>query len=701
MNIQLNKNKLSSSKLQIDSKIKKDEDEKDNTPKIKYEALIDLLKKPKTELSKEDKIEIQNYLCSNYEYFKNLLNQIDKETFSKLISNINYESFDKNSRVMNYGEEGDKFYIILKGRVKMCKPFPKETSFSLHEYINYLLTVRDIENNIAKFNRIQDYNSKVNKLRLLYLDYDITKIPETEIQTFIIEEEREINFLNQGETFGEISLIKNEPINSSVITLEKCDMISIEKTDYSKIKDIEEQRINNKLVEFRKEFPIFKYWPNSKCYTLINSLIIEHYNKGDYIYKQNDIPNSIYFIKEGILEVYTNFYLAWYEQFIEYIYDSTTSLTNIMDNPSLWKEDILQKKINQIYKDQKNPFVIKKSRLDNIIVSHNENSENEEDNIFNDNIKNNLNEEDNKKLKLVNQLEKCEENDKNSLYKANIQKLVAPQMFGHLEAMELKRRFCNIKCLSNNAIVLKFPFIEFLQLLPNDDKNQFYLQQRIFEEKKILIEQLKNNTLAKLNFMKMNNYKKRIMNIIGVNRKKKGIGNQFRCTKYLENKNESLYKAYSSRLFGKIEDNKKSEINKSKKNLINDNIFYQTNDLMRTSFKNTIIKLNKKNFEKINNLYPYKTKNKYKEGKITLNKRSFSNVNINYLGYSTRNKSYINNSPFKIMPSFSMSDSTARNYYNFDSNNNLIKRIKENKRNNKVLFPNINSKGYKTSINFL
>ena len=48
-----------------------------------------------------------------------------------------------------------------------------------------------------------------------------------------------------------------------------------------------------------------------------------------------------------------------------------------------------------------------------------------------------------------------------------------------------------------------------------------------------------------------------------------------------------------------------------------------------------------------------------------------------------------------------MSDSTARNYYNFDSNNNLIKRITENKRNNKVLFPNINSKGYKTSINFL
>ena len=48
----------------------------------------------------------------------------------------------------------------------MYKPFPKEISFTLHEYINYLVNVRDIENNQSKFNRIQDYNSKVNKLKL-------------------------------------------------------------------------------------------------------------------------------------------------------------------------------------------------------------------------------------------------------------------------------------------------------------------------------------------------------------------------------------------------------------------------------------------------------------------------------------------------------------------------------------------------------
>ena len=82
-----------------------------------------------------------------------------------------------------------------------------------------------------------------------------------------------------------MALIKNEPWNCSIITAEKCDLISIEKNDYSKIKDVENQRINSKLADFRNDFPIFKHWSNSKCFKLVNGLITEYYNKGDYIIK--------------------------------------------------------------------------------------------------------------------------------------------------------------------------------------------------------------------------------------------------------------------------------------------------------------------------------------------------------------------------------------------------------------------------------
>ena len=711
MNIQLNKSKIHPKKLEIYSKIIKEEEDDENKPINEYDYIISLLKKPKKDRSKTDKIQIQSYLCSHIDYFRTLSNQIDKDTFLKIISNINYHSFEKDIRVINFGDEGDRFYIILRGSLTMYKPFPKEKLFSLKEYVEYLVNVRDKEKNLSKFERIQDYNSKINKYKLLSLDYDVTKLPETKKTPFLIEEEREIDILYQGQIFGEMALIKSEPQSASIITAEPCDLISIEKSDYSKIKDVEEQRINNKLVDFRNDFPIFKYWSNSKCFRLLSGFITEYYNKGDYIYKQNDIPDSVYFVKEGILEVYTDFSFSWYEQFIEYIHDNSSSLTNDVDNPLLWKEDKIQKKIHIAYEEQKSPFILKKSNFDKIIISHNDNT-NEVDNNLNfnfNNKNNNLNYDENKKLKLVNQLEKTEESTKKNLYKANIQKLCAPQIFGYLEAFELKRRFCSIKCFSNDAVVLKFPFMEFLQLLPTDKKNQFYLQQRIFEEKKHLIEQLKNNALAKLNFMELNNTKKKIMKIIDVKENMKGTMNQFRCTKYLNNFkninfNESLYNSANQNqlVVEKNEnDNNNIEIVNLKKQLEKQK-FYETNGLIFHNFKKTMIRLNKKKFEAIKNLYPQTTKRDNTNRIIKLNKRSFSNSNSNYLKYLENNKSSISRTPSKILSSISMADLTAKNYFNYDSNNKFFKKIKEkankNTKNNTILLPNIISKRNKIKI---
>ena len=709
MNNQLNKNKnkLHTTKLEIYSKIIKEEEDEDIKPINEYDYIISILKKPKKDRSKTDKIHVMSYLCSHIDYFKNLANQIDKDTLLKIIANINFHTYEKNYRIMNFGEEGDKFFIILQGSVTIHKPFPKEKLLTLREYVQYLVNVRDKEKNESKFNRVQDYNSKVNKYQLLAIEYDYTRIPETQKAPYILEEEREIDILYKGEIFGEMALIKNEPRNCSIITEETCDLISIEKSDYSKIKDIEEQRINNKLVDFRNDFPIFKYWSNSKCFRLISGFITEYYNKGDYIYKQNDIPDSIYFVKEGILEVFTDFNFGWYEEFIEYIHDSSSSLTNDIDNPMLWREDKIQKKIHQTYEEQKSPFILKKSNFDKIILSHKE--KDEENNNANYNNNYNLNEEENKKLQLVEQMEKTEETAKKNLYKANIQKLCAPQIFGYLEALELKRRFCTIKCFSNDAVILKFPFMEFLQLLPTDKKNQFYLQQRIFEEKKHLIEQLKNNALAKLNFMKINNIKNKLMKFFDMKANMKGNTKQFRCTKYLINRNtsEPLYGSNIQEQSGleKIENDKKFEIISLKNNL-DKNKFYETNGLIMPNFKKTMIKLNKKKFEVIKKLYPQTTKRSFSIGKLKISQRNKNNINNNYIKYLESNKSFITKTPSKIISSISMADLTAKNYYNFESNNKLVKKLKEkdnknSSNNKKILLPNI-TKGnpsYKKIIN--
>ena len=48
---------------------------------------------------------------------------------------------------------------------------------SLRDYVEYLAKIRDEEKNEVKFKRIQDYNKKVNILKLISIDYDYTQIP--------------------------------------------------------------------------------------------------------------------------------------------------------------------------------------------------------------------------------------------------------------------------------------------------------------------------------------------------------------------------------------------------------------------------------------------------------------------------------------------------------------------------------------------
>jgi hypothetical protein len=87
---------------------------------------------------------------------------------------------------------------------------------------------------------------------------------------------------------------------------------------------------------------------------LVKGGITEKYQKGDFIYKQNDKPDYIYLLKEGVIECYNQTKLDLYESFIEYIHDGENSLLKDIDDPLLWKEDKISQKIIQGYEDLEN-----------------------------------------------------------------------------------------------------------------------------------------------------------------------------------------------------------------------------------------------------------------------------------------------------------------------------------------------------------
>ena len=665
---------------------------------ISLENLIELLKMPQMKRSKSDSRLIQNYLCQNFDYFKKLTQDPDgKEKIPKIIAVLNYETFRKDEHIIHFGEIGDKFYILLSGTVSIYKPSPKNVNMTLHDYVDYLVKIRDLEKNLIKFERVQNYNSSIDRVKLLVINYNTSKLPYSNKKIpVVIEEERFILKLGPGTSFGEMALIKNETRNANIIANENCELVSIDKVDYRKIiKDIEEQRINSKLKNFKLDYPYFQEWPGNRCYRLLSSFAIDYYSRGDYVYKQNSLSNFIYFIKKGEFEVTSDINFSWYEKFIEYIHDSSESLINDMDNASQWKEDNLQQRINEANANNKSPCILTLPRIERAILSH-RNDEKSNLNInddmkINNDIGNNTNINEGKKdeneTSFINS-----QNQNNLIRRINIKKLEAPQIFGFVEPFELKRRFCNIKCISREGIVQKIPFIEFLQLLPKDKKNRFFLEQNIFNIKKELIEQLRNGALVKLSF----NYNKKNIKAVKIYPGRN-------MDKIPKKKPQILIKSISMIRLNQNQsyNNDNNEKNDNNISLINKEFPMKIKKNIILGFKKSLFSFSKKKINSMNNnflpisLLSQKNKQIFFIKKNKKSSVNISNSSIKYL--EDNNSSTVLPTKTSLIPIY---DSTGKNYINSSAGkimnklftrNNLSDFTNGNK-NYEISFPSIENK---------
>ena len=445
-----------------------------------FERVIFLLSKPRKERTVQNNKIIGEYLSNKFTYFKKLKDQSDYEKLGKLVSVLNYEIFEKDSKIINCGDEGDKFYVLLEGLVGIYKPFPKEVEMSFRNYVEYLCHARDEESNYAKFKRIILQNPEVDHFSLKRINFDYTQIKQShKKKVFILEEDKKLAEFGGGFAFGEMALIKREPRNATIIALDHCKLVSIDKIDYNKIiREIEEKRLGHVIREFKNNFPLFEYWGGYQCLRLFNFLEKESLTFGDYLYKQNDQSDAIYFIRSGTFEMTTIVSFAWYEEFISYIYDTSFSLVNRMDKKDLFSETEIKNFMSLAENVIQSPCFIKHPKIKNIVTS----------------IK--------KEMDIVDvKLEQDDLNNPQHFFKANIKKVTAPECVGYEDALELKPRFCSIKCISKTAEIQKVNLFEFIKLIPHDQKNQFVFQQNVFEKKMYLIQQLKNNTVMKLNLI--------------------------------------------------------------------------------------------------------------------------------------------------------------------------------------------------------
>ena len=135
-----------------------------------------------------------NHITSYLKSLPNFMNIVSKEKNMKISENLieqisihlRHEYIPKNNLVCRYGEKGEKFYIILKGKVNFLIPKPTKCYLNLEEYILYLMQLR-------KNNEFELINSLLVQNRIYY------NIEDDDLDLYLIKEYEEYqNFLKRS-----------------------------------------------------------------------------------------------------------------------------------------------------------------------------------------------------------------------------------------------------------------------------------------------------------------------------------------------------------------------------------------------------------------------------------------------------------------------------------------------------------------------
>ncbi len=492
-----------------------------------------LLSNSNLENSKINQNSLSEYLCSNCPYFQFIKNSIGLEKLSQIIEIIHYEVYEKNQIIIKYGEEVNKFYILLNGLIEIYKIKPKIVYLTLGEYIDYLLKVKNLEKNNLKLERIMNQNPEIDNFEIKKKNFDYRYFQEKKKIKIYLEEEIKIAEFENNFTFGDISIIKKEPIEQTIVSVKKSIFLTIDKLDYNRfLRIIEENKINEKVNKFKKKYPFFSLWPSYKCYKLFNSFQKLILYKGDFLFKQNSKPDGIYVIKKGKFELINYITFSWLENFIDYIHDSSLSILNDIVKVKIIPNNILRKYI-----------------YDNIVK--------------NENLHFSFKDMKNKDLEFENYEIYDNSNLEKYSFKSIIKNISNPEIIGYEECFEFKQRYYSVKCISEKAEIYKISIEDFFLSLPSDKKSEIFMKKNLLEKKMYLISQIKNNILKKLNYIDQEK-RENIMKLIQNEKSVKPI-KQIKFKKLKNNLNKSESHKFSKlnklpNLKGTFEKNKKFSV---------------------------------------------------------------------------------------------------------------------------------------------
>lgn len=177
---------------------------------------------------------------SDIDFFRKLNEESSVEAHLKCCQFMHYECMPAMTTVFDFGDKGQKFYIILQGAVRVLVPSKGEEGL-----------------------------------------YD------------------QVCVLNKGNSFGELALTKNMPRAARIITKEETHFATLHKLDFKSILGkLTEQTLNNR-VSFLQNLPVFSFWTQKALVKLSYYFREQRFTRKQTVFRQGDNGEDLYFIKEG------------------------------------------------------------------------------------------------------------------------------------------------------------------------------------------------------------------------------------------------------------------------------------------------------------------------------------------------------------------------------------------------------------------
>lgn len=265
------------------------------------------------------------------------------------------EEYEEGDLIINQGEIGEKFYILLYGSVSVVFPIKKKVKLTVNELKRYQTLIDahdddrisgDESSSIFETESPEHYDIIGRREGMTVSDSDIHKVlmkkgtnfektlhinletENTEDQAIIefikekykmnkhnlvemlrdtdrnyieieIDQFEEVGTLVAGESFGELALISEKPRAASIKAKEHTKLLVLHKDDFKQILgSLAERQLMNK-VRFLQSLPYFFSWTKSllvKLAYFFTPMSIKYKQK---LFCEGEITNGIFFIKEG------------------------------------------------------------------------------------------------------------------------------------------------------------------------------------------------------------------------------------------------------------------------------------------------------------------------------------------------------------------------------------------------------------------